>query len=93
LSRALASLGFRVTNADPGVFYTRVDEHVLVLAVHVDDCIFTGSSKELIVLYKQKLNDCYALTDLGPIHWLLGIKVMCNRAAHMISLSQTSFIV
>jgi hypothetical protein len=58
----------------------------------MDDCIFTGSSKELIALYKQKLNGCYALTNLGPIHWLLGIKVMCDRAQHIISLSQTSFI-
>ncbi len=63
-----------------------------MLAVHVDDCIFTGSSKELIALYKQKLNGCYALTDLGPVHWLLGIKVMRNRAERTISLSQTSFI-
>jgi reverse transcriptase-like protein len=76
LSHALASLRFCITKADPGVFYIHMDEHVLVLAVHVDDCIFTGSSKELIALYKQKLNDCYALTDLGPVHWLLGIKVM-----------------
>jgi reverse transcriptase-like protein len=69
-----------------------MDKHILVLTVHMDDCIFIGSSKELIALYKQKLNDCYALTDLGPIHWLLGIKVTCNRAAHTISLLQTSFI-
>jgi hypothetical protein len=60
------------------VFFTHVDEHILMLAVHMVDCIFTGSSKELIMLYKQKLNDCYALTDLGPIHWLLGIKVTHN---------------
>ena len=78
LSHALTNLRFCVSNADLGVFYTCMDEHILVLAVHMDDCIFTGSSKELIVLYKQKLNDCYALTDLGPIHWLLGIKVMCD---------------
>jgi reverse transcriptase-like protein len=74
------------------VFFTHVNEHILVLAVHVDNCIFTGSFKELIALYKQKLNDCYTLTDLGPIHWLPGIKVTHNQAAHMISLSQTSFI-
>jgi hypothetical protein len=60
--------------------------------VHVDDCVLTGSSNGLIATYKQKLNACYALTDLGPLHWLLGIKVTCNRAAHTISLSQSSYI-
>jgi Reverse transcriptase (RNA-dependent DNA polymerase) len=89
---ALMSLGFQTTCTDLGVFYACVDKHVLILAVHVDDCIFTGSSNELIVLYKKKLNACYVLTDLGPLHWLLGIKVTRNRAAHTISLSQLLYI-
>ena len=92
LVRALTKLGFHITHADPGVFYARIDEHILILAVHVDDCILTGSSSELITQYKEKLNACYALTDLGPVHWLLGIKVTRNRATCTISLSQTSFI-
>ena len=92
LVRALTKLGFHITHADPGVFYARVDEHILILAVHVDDCILTGSSSELITRYKEKLNACYALTNLGPVQWLLGIKITRNRAARTISLSQTSFI-
>ena len=35
---------------------------------------------------------CHAITDLGPIHWLLGIKVTWDRKAQTISLSQESFI-
>jgi hypothetical protein len=92
LVRALTSLNFHITHTDPGVFYARIGEDILILAVHVDDCILTGSSSELITLYKQKLNDCYALTDLGPVHWLLGIKITRDRVAHTISLSQASFI-
>ena len=88
----LNSLGFNTTHADPGVFYTRVKNDILILAVHVDDCILTGSSRKLITLYKEKLNACHALTDLGPVHWLLGIKITRDRAAHTISLSQSSFI-
>ncbi len=92
LSCALANLGFCVSQADLGVFCACVAEHVLILAVHVDDCIFTGSSKDLIAQYKKKINACYALTDLGPAHWLLGIKITRNRAARTISLSQASYI-
>jgi len=74
------------------VFYTCIKEHVLILTIHVDDCAFTGSSPTLIAEYKHKLNACYSLTDLGPIHWLLGIKITRNRSARTISLSQTSYI-
>ncbi len=81
-----------MTSTDPRVFYACIEEHILILVVHVDDCVLTGSSKDLIATYKQKLNACYMLTDLGPLHWLLGIKVTCNHAAHTTSLSQTSYI-
>ena len=92
LSRALADLGFRTTQADPGVFLARVKEHVLILAIHVDDCIFTGDSAKLIAEFKNKLNKIYALTDLGPVHWLLGIKISRNRTNRTISLSQKTYI-
>jgi len=42
--------------------------------------------------YKRKLNNCHALTDLGPVHWLLGIQIIHDHAVHTISLSQHSFI-
>ena len=94
LSRALANLGFSVSQADPGVFYARIGKGILILAVHVDDCIFTGSSSLKLTRcgIQSKIDACYALTDLGPVHWLLGIKATRNRAERTISLSQTAFI-
>jgi transposase InsO family protein len=92
LSRSLADLGFRATSADPGVFFAKNGDHILILAIHVDDCVLTGSSPSLITEYKSKFNACYTLTDLGPIHWFLGIKITRDRSAHTISLSQTSYI-
>jgi Reverse transcriptase (RNA-dependent DNA polymerase) len=75
LARALTDFGFHVSTADPGVFTTRVEGHVLVLAAHVDDCIMTGSSPELISKFKEKLHGQYALTELGPVTSLLGIHI------------------
>jgi hypothetical protein len=92
LSRILADLGFRTSQADPGVFHARVEDHVLVLAIHVDDCIFTGDSAKIIAEYKEKLNQIYALTDLGPVHWSLGIKISCDQNKRTISLSQKQYI-
>ena len=88
----LADLGFRTSATDPGVFYARIGDKLLILAAHVDDCAMTGSSGKLITAYKSKLNDKFPLTDLGDISWLLGIKVTRDRAAHTISLSQSSYI-
>jgi hypothetical protein len=78
--------------ANPRVFIAQVNGHILILAVHVDDCVLTGSSSKQIAKFKLKLNSCYVLTDLGPVHWLLGIKVTRDRAAYTILLSQEAYI-
>ena len=92
LSKVLANLGFHVSSADPGVFTAHIGTELLILAVHVDKCILTGSSAALIEEYKQKLNDHYALTDLGPVNYLLGIKITRDRFNRTISLSQSQYI-
>jgi hypothetical protein len=92
LKRTLADLGFCVSNADPGVFHAHVGNHPIIIAVHVDDCTITSSSGELLQDYKRKINAHHSITDLGPIHWLLGIKITRDRKARTISLSQESFI-
>ena len=89
---SLTDLGFSVNNADLGMFYAHINNHILILAIHVDDCLMTGSSINLITDYKKRLNAKYLLTDLGKIHWLLGIKIMHDREARTISLMQTTYI-
>ena len=44
----LTDIGFCVSSADPRVFVACKGEHVLILAAHVDNCIITGSSLQLI---------------------------------------------
>jgi hypothetical protein len=74
------------------VFHAHDGDHPTIIAVHVDDCAITSSSPELLQGYKQKINARHSITDLGPIHWLLGIKVIRDRKVRTISLSQESYI-
>ena len=92
LLHALKELGFTVSTADLGVFYACLGKELLILAMHVNDCAMTGSCMKLILEYKAKLNSHYPLTDLGPVHWLLSIKVTCDISVGTISLSQSTYI-
>ena len=92
LACALIDLGFHITQADPSVFYLQIEVHIIILIIHVDDCIITGSSTKLIADYKVKFNACYALTDLGPVSWLLSLKVTRDCKNRTICLSQTAYI-
>jgi len=92
LHTAITDLGFQVAGADPRVFVVHIKKHILVLMVHVSDCVMTRSSPKLIVVYKGKLHKRYALTDLGPMSWLLSIQVTCDHETQEISLSQEAYI-
>ena len=78
LSSTLDELGLKCAHADWGIFYGWIGRDILVLASHVDDCTVTGSSPELICLFKAEIGSRYKITDLWPISWLLGMKVACN---------------
>ncbi|KIN98869.1 hypothetical protein M404DRAFT_31015 [Pisolithus tinctorius Marx 270] len=92
LCATLAGLGLTRAHADWGVFYGRIGSEILILASHVDDCTVTGSSPSLIRSFKQEIGTRFKISDLGPISWLLGMKVTWNREARTISLSQQSYI-
>ena len=92
LCQALTEIGFKWSEEDPAISYTRKGNDIAVLACHIDDCTITGSSQQLIQDYKNSLKAKYSLTDLGPANWLLGIKITRDLEAWMISLSQSTYI-
>ena len=92
LRGTLIDLGFNTCEADPRVFSLHKRGDIIILTIHIDDCIITGSCRDLISEYKQKLHSHYPLTDLGPVHWLPRIKITHDCDTHSISLSQTAYI-
>ena len=83
---------FTRMEADHGVFVKKMGEDIIVLTVHVDDCIVTGYSQELIDKFIEELDDHYKLTDTGPASWLSGIKISCDFTNKTLSLSQHAYI-
>ncbi|GLB45851.1 putative reverse transcriptase (RNA-dependent DNA polymerase) [Lyophyllum shimeji] len=48
---------------------------LLVVLVHADDCTIVGASIDLITDFKARLAEHVEITDLGELHWLLGIEI------------------
>ena len=57
----------------------------------MDDCTITWSKHELIDELKTCIKEFVEITDMGELHWLLGIKVKRDQEACTISLSQHSY--
>jgi len=92
LCGSLRELRLKRAHSDWGVFYAHIGRDILILASHVDDCTLTGSSCELMGLFKGEIQARYKITDLGPISWVLGMKVIRDRVTRTISLSQEPYI-
>ena len=92
LYTTLQDLGFTRMEADWDVFVVIVAKHILILALHVDDCTITGSSLSLVKAFKDEIGTHFRITDLGPISWLLGMKVIRDCEKHIILLSQEPYV-
>src|SRR5713226_10774610 len=85
-------MGFHHCNVNQAVFFKRLCDQLTIVAVHVDDCTIAASSKALIDKFKSNLKKCIEVTDLGELHWLLGIEVKHNHMHQLLHLSQHSYV-
>ena len=86
-------LGFARCEVDHAVFYRHsTDSALVIIVVHVDDCTIASSKCELIDELKTRIKEFVEITDMGELHWLLGIEVKRDQGARTILLSQRSYI-
>lgn len=41
------------------------DNEILLVSLHVDDLLVTGSMEEIIDRFKERMKDAFEITDLG----------------------------
>src|SRR6266404_5693883 len=90
----LSDLGFAQCSVDQAIYYkpnAKAGESV-VITVHIDDCTITVNNSQLVEDFKRELGKSVEVTDLGELHWMLGIKVKRDREAGTIHLSQWAYI-
>ncbi|KAK2066758.1 hypothetical protein P8C59_000547 [Phyllachora maydis] len=78
LSKALYNLG---------VFYNAKTCHFIV--TYVDDCLFIGPNIGYITDLKKRLNKVYAIEDLGPAAYFLGMQIIRDRPNRRLWLNQS----
>jgi hypothetical protein len=88
----MVHLKFSRCDVDMGVFYKQDNDALIVIVVHVDDCTFAANSIGLIMDTKARIAEHVEITDLGELHWLLGLEIRRDRSRRTISLSQRSYI-
>ncbi|GKA94708.1 putative RNA-directed DNA polymerase [Tanacetum coccineum] len=90
LSKALFDLGFKGSKTDPSLFIYSRGDTLLYILVYVDDIIVTGNNKGTINNIICQLGSAFALKDLGPLNYFLGIEIVPHVSG--ILLSQKKYI-
>jgi hypothetical protein len=75
LSSKLQALGFTPSMADVSLFSYKKGFITIYFLVYVDDIIVTSSSSAAIDSLLSDLKQDFALKDLSPLHYFLGIEV------------------
>eukprot|EP00253_Pinus_taeda_P010003 PITA_10003 len=75
---------------DATLFVKKVGKTVLYLVVYVDDLLMTGNNESYIASIKKELGKCFEMTNLGYVHYYLGIEV--TQHPKSIFLSQKKYI-
>ncbi|KAK2068510.1 hypothetical protein P8C59_003144 [Phyllachora maydis] len=86
----LKSLGYLPLISDPRVFYNAKTCHFIV--TYIDDCLFIGPNIGYITDLKKRLNKVYAIEDLGPAAYFLGVQIIRDRPNRRLWLNQSQYI-
>nr|ABB47203.2 retrotransposon protein, putative, unclassified [Oryza sativa Japonica Group] len=87
----IRQLGFTSSASDTSLFIYKDGDNVAYLLLYVDDILLTASSTSLLQHITARLHSEFAMTDLGDLHFFLGISV--TRSADGLFLSQWQYAV
>lgn len=90
LGIVLYSLGFHHSESDHSLFIWHTQSSTMYLLTYLDDLIVTGSNNSEIQWLFTRLNTIFALKDLGPLNFFLGIEATFTSAD--LFLSQQKYI-
>jgi Reverse transcriptase (RNA-dependent DNA polymerase) len=69
-------MDFTVCEVDEAVFFHQNEQILVIVVVHVDNCTIGASCMKLIISFKDEIKKCVKITDLGELHWLLGMEIV-----------------
>ena len=84
----LVHLGFVPNKADSSLFVLRRGNDIAYLLLYVDDIVLTTSSPAVLQHIVTRLRNEFAMKDLGPVHFFLGIQVKRSTAGFFLSQEQ-----
>jgi len=65
---------------------------IIIAAIHVDNYLSIVDSKDENECLKDQMKQVWTISELGTVHFLVGIAITWDRTTQTIALSQTALI-
>eukprot|EP00253_Pinus_taeda_P028518 PITA_28518 len=83
----LLESGFSRCHSHNTVYTKKEGKSLIILVLYVDDLILTGSDPNLINHVKSSLKKKFEMTNLGHLHYFLGLQVLQSKEGIFLSQS------
>lgn len=88
IDRYLDEQGFQRSPSDSTTYVKRVGNDIILLVIYVDDIVVTGSEEKAIEHIKNNISKDFDMTDLGLLHYCLGVEFWKTGSSVFISQSK-----
>jgi transposase InsO family protein len=89
LDSSLVELGFQRSSYEHAVYLRGSGDRRLVVGVYVDDLVITGGNNDDISKFKEEMKSKFQMSDLGFLHYYLGLEVTQSEAG--ITICQSAY--
>jgi len=92
MCEAFAKFRYSCCKVKHCTFYKRMVNYTIIVVVVVDDLTLASNLLSLLSHCKSDLQSEFGISDMGEIHWLLGVEIKCDHCARTVTLSQRAYI-
>ena len=85
----LRKVGFQRGDSNDTLYVRQQGKNLVILVMYVDDLIITGNNDDHIAQVKKELHAGFKMTDLGLLHYYLGVEVF--QHPHHIFISRSKY--
>ncbi len=83
---------FSRNQVDHSLYIKQTSEYLLIVIIYVDDMIILASNVSILKWLKSMLEDEFEMSDLGELHYCLGVEFERDCANRAITMSQRKYI-
>ena len=92
MNTAMLSWGFTQLACKSCIYYHKNTSGIIISAVHIDDFLLVTNPLSENAAFKAQMKQIWTISDLGEVHFCVGIAISHDKEARTVSLSQTTLI-